>query len=162
MEMRDILHQETGISLSKSQISKDLAHVKKAWRAEQFKNYDELMNIELSRIDALERSIWIALRNQAQPKHRKEIDRARRKVADGDEEAYKMVITKTKKVVEDTAVNASYFAQIADCQKERRKLYGLYAPQESVKKVTIVKGYADVSPEDWPSVIEGEVIKVEE
>jgi hypothetical protein len=162
-EIRAILHEETGIELSRRQISYDRAKIKDAWRKKALENYSELMNTELSRIDILERSIWQALRAQVQPKRREEIDRARRKVADADDDEYEMVITKTKEVVEDTAANASYFAQIADCQKERRKLYGLYAPQEiGVQKTVIVKGYAEVSPADWPSVIEGEIIKVEE
>jgi hypothetical protein len=163
-EIRDILHKETGIHLAVQQINYDRNKIRKQWRERQHKHYDELMSIELSRIDVLERSIWNALRMQVEPKKREEIERAARKVADAEgEEEYKLIITKTKNVVEDTAANASYFAQISDCQKERRKLLGLYAPQLiDVQKKVVVKGYAEVSPEDWPSspsTIEGVVVK---
>lgn len=157
-EIRLELAKRTGLMLSRQQINYDRQKVRKAWQQRQLDAYDELMNIELARIDVLERTIWKALEQQMEPKTRTEVEKALRD-AKTDEEL-ELVVTKTRTIVEESAANASYFSQIADCQKERRKLLGMYAPQQlDIHKAIVVKGYAEVSPNDWPSVLEGEIVK---
>lgn len=163
-EIIDILEQETGIRLSQQQVSYDLQKVKKEWLKSTHENYNYLMQRELARVDALEAEIWHAMRDSVKGKAKSVIEQARRKVSEAsdeqDEAEYEMVIVKTQEILEENSVNPSYFAQIQACQQERRKLLGLYAPQQiGVQKTIVVKGYKKVSPDDWPDVIEGEIVK---
>lgn len=158
-EIIEVLENETGIRLSQQQISYDLSKVKKSWMKTQHENYDLLMQRELARVDALETEIWRALRDSVKDKERSIIEKARRKVHDADDAEYEMVIIKAQEAVEQTVANPAFFARIHDCQKERRQLLGLYAPQQiDVQKTIVIKGYKDISPDDWDNIVEGELV----
>ena len=89
--------------------------------------------------------IWVEMRNSAtEGKQRETIEEAERG-------------TRTITSVEKAGIDPRFIAQILTCQSERRKLLGLYAPQMiGVRKEVIVKGYRQVSPDEWPDIIEGE------
>lgn len=163
-EIAQILAEETGIELQRRQINYDRNVIRKDWQKSQIENYEYLVVQELERIDALEKSIWVALRESSGEAVKKEILSKRRKLEEAvmgeDDDGYELVVQQVRENFEDLAVNPAYFGQIHECQKERRRLLGLYAPQmQQIQKVVEVKGYVGVSPDDWPDVIEGEVIK---
>ena len=163
-EVALILKEETGIRLSQQQISYDLTQVKKEWQKTAQEHYNVMMMQELARIDALESETWRIMRDSVKDKEREVIDMARRKIqkakdAEATDEEYEMVVTKIQSTIEGMAVNPAYLNVIQDCQKERRKLLGLYAPQKiGVEKTVVVKAYKNVSPDDWDAVIEGELV----
>jgi len=163
-EITRILNAETGLELSRRQISYDVQKVRNSWLRKAQDDYEMHVNMELARIDALEKEIWRALRDSSVGKEKRVIEKI---LADGgytDE----MVVNRILETYEQTHVNPAYFTQIIQCQQERRKLLGLYAPQESIIRKIDVKGYVKISPGDWPSaksserqiadVIEGEII----
>jgi hypothetical protein len=162
IQMKEVLLEKHGLDLTLRQISNDAVQIQKAWKRQALENYDELMNKELARIDSLEKSIWQAMRESVKGKERLVVEKVRKeleKSGTATDEEHELVIQKSVSTLEGVAASPAYFAQIQDCQKERRKLYGLYAPHMvGVQKTIIVKGYAEVSPSDWPDVIEGEIL----
>jgi len=159
-EIAQILSEETGITLSRQQIQYDKTKVRKMWLSQAVDDYDVLIRRELARVDALEETIWGAMRASIPPNKKDLVERARRKVKDTDDE-YEMVIIKEQTILESHGVHHAYFAQILECQKERRRLLGLYAPQQiDVQKKVVIKGYAGVSPDEWDKVLEGEAVEV--
>jgi len=164
-EIAGILFEETGIQLSRQQIQYDRTAIRKMWLAETIDKYDVLIRRELARIDALEETIWQAMRDSMKPATKDVVNLARRKIKDaeskGDGDIYEMVKVKEMNILETSGVSPAFFSQIQECQKERRRLLGLYAPQQiDVHKNVVVKGYAVVSPSDWDVVVEGEAVEV--
>lgn len=157
-EIRDIIIAEGGVPVSRRQITYDMSRIRHAWLERQHESYHLLVFQELARIDALEREIWQEMRNSARGKEKEVVEKVARKIQDSDEDDYEMVVSKVTQTLEETSISPSYFAQIQECQKERRRLLGLYAPQQiGVQKTVVVKGYKDISPDDW-DVVEGEVL----
>lgn len=146
-EIRDILAQETGIQLSERQINYDMNRIRDSWLEKRLESYGALVARELDRLDATEAVIWRAMKENAETgKQRHVIEEAERG-------------TRTVETIEKAGVDPRFISQILDCQKERRKLLGLYAPQLiGIRKEVVKKAYVTVSPDDWPDadVIDGE------
>ena len=152
-EIAKILAKETGLVLSRRQITYDMGKVRKSWLEKQQASYAMHVAIELARIDALEREIWVALRASTKHSWRETID----KIVSNPSMPDELTVAKVQKMTESSSANPAYFAQIMACHTERRKLLGLYAPQHSIVEKRVIKAYATVSPGDWPSdAIEGE------
>lgn len=159
-EIAKKLKKETGLALSRRQINYDLGIIRKNWMNGSRQTYDTYVTIELARLDALENSIWDAMRGSATGKKKTVIEKTMEELnsAMSDEER-EAIISKVIETTETVAINPAYFAQIQEAQKERRRLLGLYAPQQlNINKTVVTKGYIDVSPNDWPDVIEGELV----
>lgn len=161
-EIIDLLEEETGLRLSQQQISYDMKKVRDDWLSTQRGSYDALVNRELARIDALESYLWQTLRDTSGPRTRAVIEKAFREAKENPEE-YEVIIKKLTEYEEFHKPDPKYLDEIMECQKERRRLLGLYAPKIKKEERTLtVKAYAVVSPGDWPGdegdVIEGEAI----
>lgn len=157
-QMRILLHDETGVELSRVQITGDVKAVRNSWRKVQHENYTALMARELSRIDSLETVLWEEMRAEADRGADKQIIEEVRRIIKDTEES-KLVVNKVTKMVQNTYINPKYVAQIIECQKERRRLLGLYAPtQIGIHKEVVIKAYTNISPNDWPDAIEGEIV----
>lgn len=142
-EMREVIKSETGRELSISTITSDLAQVRKGWLSTQQENYDYYISQELVRLKTLEREAWDQFMDSDKGFDTKHIVEALRK-----EEMVEVSKTTKKSGRKDLAI----LKFIADLQKERRKLLGLY-PQpdnQTVNNVIVMKGYSQVSPRDWP------------
>lgn len=155
-EIAEILAKETGIELSRRQITYDMGKVRTTWLKRQNESYEMHVAIELARIDALEKEIWGALRASLEPKTKKVVDKILLDSGMSDE----LTVAKVQDTIETSSASPAFFAQILACQQERRKLLGLYAPQHSIVEKISIKGYASVSPSDWPGeTIEGELVE---
>lgn len=164
-QIADILQDETGIELSRRQINYDMGKIRDQWRTAQHDAYNTLVMMELARIDTLEKEIWEAIRKLSDGEREKQrvVREVRKKLdeaaGEADDSGYGLVIAEQYKTIENASIPSSYFSQIIECQKERRRLLGLYAPtQIGVQKTVVVKGYKTISPEDWPDVIEGRIV----
>lgn len=156
-EITEILHRETGVELTRQQISYDINKIyKNYWRNEIMPSYTELVHKELARLDVLERELWRALRQTAEPDVTKEISKA------VNEKSGKLDIRYIREVTKVGKASAAIFGRIIEVQQERRKVLGLYAPKETKKTVQVVKGYVNVSPSDWDDddAIDGEYNEV--
>jgi hypothetical protein len=166
-DIRNIIEDETGVSLSLTTIRNDIKAIRKEWQKERVESYDEMVNREESRLDALESELWGAWRSSCKDDEREVVEKLAKQVAD-DPDQIELIISKVtttrndKKGVGDTKI----MAQIIDVQKERRKLRGLYAPATlgvniNTKSELTVKGYGhpNVSPDVWPDIIDGEVVE---
>lgn len=163
-EIAEIVYEETGIELTRRQISYDVTGIRKAWLTRQRENYDVMVTEELYRLDILERELWRSLRASADPKIKEIIEKHMIKgdVEIGTEAS--LQVRKMTEHIDKTGINPTFFDQIMRVQQERRKLLGLYAPTvslERIEKKVVVKGYREVSPSDWPDAIEGEIIRRE-
>ena len=147
-EIALMLADKTGISLSRRQICYDMKRVRQDWMDSQMASYDALIAEELHRLDVTETSIWRAMRDNA------DVGRRIKRVEKGGRGGTREISSE-----ELAGLHPAYFGHILRIQEERRKLLGLYAPQMiGVKKEVVVKGYVQVSPDEWPTadIIEGE------
>jgi len=163
-EIAEVITEETGTSLSRRQITYDVMKIREAWLTAQRDSYNAYITMELARINALENSIWQAMRESSTGRIKTVIERVMGELSDDvSAEDREMIISRVIETKESVAINPAYFTQIADAQKERRKLLGLYAPQElHINKIITTKGYIGVSPNDWPdAIIEGEIVVTE-
>ena len=162
-QIANILLDETGTELSKSTIRNDVKAIRKEWSEQRLASTDALINKELARIDATEREAWRVWKASCAPIEQKTIEEIAKQV-DGDLE---LVINKVKTVISDTGAGVGdprFFNAILSLQQERRKLLGVYAPSRlgldiTKKSELTIKGYGAVSPDDWPDVVEGEIIR---
>ncbi len=147
-EIVEELQKITGTDVSRRQITYDVNKMRKEWQQSVQANFGAVMQREIERIDATESLIWQTMRdNAADGKTRHTIQKGER----GEVEI---------STVEKAGVDPRFIAQILRCQEERRKLLGLYSPQQvDIHHEVFVKGYVGVSPDDWPDVIEGTVIR---
>lgn len=154
-QMRDLLHQETGCDLSRSQIRYDMKVIRKRWLKEQQFNYHSMVNEELARLDSLEHELWKNWRESKEGKvQKKRIEKVLDETAasaDAD-----LVIARVVEEVQDMGGDTTFLRLIIQTQQERRKLLGLYAPsrigvdiRKEERKIS-VKGYVGISPADWP------------
>lgn len=169
-EIRDILERETGISLSRRTIGNDLKAIRKGWLDKREKDYEAFVNREADRIDVMERELWKAWRNSCEDASQEIIEQVAKALQEaGDDEAYELVTKKVTRIVNKNngVGNPKFLSMIIDAQKERRKLFGLYAPARlgidiNKKSEILIKGYAikEVSPDAWPDIIEGELVDI--
>ena len=161
-EIAEILASETGIELSRRQITYDVNKVREDWLTRRVDNYDAIVNEELARVDAYERIVWNELRESKSDKVRKVVEQLRRKSKKDDDPAdEEMFVARITETIEKTnTADVQLLRLILDCHQERRRIRGAYAPVRSdvdIHKTTVVvKGYATVSPDDWDDPIEGE------
>jgi hypothetical protein len=156
-EIAEIVTRETGRAVSQNMVQNDINSMRKKWQLKQTINYDALMNQELKRLDTLEGELWRAIRRGLDPKTRVILEKMARQ-AESDGEEQELFLKKVTEIADSGVDNPGIFAQIADVQKERRRLLGLYAAKNiNVNQHVTVKGYRVVSPDDWDdNVIEGE------
>jgi hypothetical protein len=156
-EIAEIVTRETGRAVSQNMVQNDINSMRKKWQLKQTINYDALMNQELKRLDTLEGELWRAIRRGLDPKTRVILEKMARQ-AESDGEEQELFLKKVTEIADSGVDNPGIFAQIADVQKERRRLLGLYAAKNiNVNQHVTVKGYRVVSPDDWDdNAIEGE------
>jgi hypothetical protein len=160
-EITDILAQESGIRVTRRQISRDAAEIRQNWLSTRQETYEAMVNQEMQRIDSLEKEIWKALRASIGERKKIVVEKVARALKETDD--VELAVARVVESTEFADINPSFFDKIMECHKERRRILGLYAPGKlgiDVNKyeTVIVKGYATVSPEDWPSkdVVDGE------
>lgn len=159
-QIRDMIAEETGIELSVGQVGSDIRYIRDGWMKRHDINYSALIVQEMARLDSLETELWARMRDSATPKVRSVIERWAkgvnlREMSEAELDGLAAKITET---TEAGSVDPRYFSLIADAQKERRRLLGLYAPEtKNINQKVLIKGYKEVSPSDWDTVaVEGE------
>jgi hypothetical protein len=114
------------LDLSQPQISYDLAQIRAAWQAQTTFNLDEAKQIELARIDALERIYYAAWERSLAERTKTKTEQATgpAKRAKGPAQ------TRAKATVERETLpgNPAYLAGIMSCIERRCKILGLDAP----------------------------------
>jgi hypothetical protein len=163
-QIRDMLYKETGIELSLTTIRVDIGVIRDKWREKTAANFEALMNEELARLKILESEAWRAWRASCEDKQRMVIEKIAREF-EGEAEP-ELIIARVTETLDGSAGDPRFLDKVIDAQKERRRLLGLYAPAKlgidvRAKQELVIKGYAirDVSPDVWPEVVEGQIIK---
>lgn len=147
-EIANILAEETGKQLSRSQISYDMRCIREEWAEKRLDNYNAILQEELARIDTLERELWRTLRESSGEKTKKIIKEA---VRDAGGDGSELVVSEIITHIEEEGLSLGLFKDILECHKERRRLMGIYAPKMiGIKQEVKIKSYAVVSPDDWP------------
>lgn len=174
--IRDILEQETGISLSRRTITNDVAAIKKDWMEQQRASVTENTNRELDRLDFTEAKLWHQYEASCEDDIQETVEQIARYLKEEDgsmSDEYNLRVQKVTQYIKkkNGVGDMRVFSMILDVQKERRKLLGLYAPSRLGIDVTnkteiVIKGYAvqEASPDAWPSlphenIVEGELVE---
>lgn len=160
-----ILFEETGLQLSRRQITYDVGIIRKRWQDSQVASYNEVVHEELARVDSLEKEIWKALRSGMSDTKARNLSIIRQIIEEvvESEEDVDAAMSRIRPFIELQGINPAFFSQILGVQQERRRILGIYAPTkvsgELAHHVTI-KGYQNISPDDWPDVVEGKYEEV--
>lgn len=158
-KIAEMLEEETGISLSRSQISYDIKVVRENWRTQQLDTYEAYINEELAWLDMYERTLWQEYRKSAGAQKKERIEEVMESaMEEGDPElAISRVVTY---IEENNAGDPKILDMILRTRQDRRKILGLYAPSKAIIRTEHVqtekvKGFVEVSPDDW-DVVDGE------
>lgn len=114
------------VGLDQSQVSRDLATVQARWRNDTAINLDEAKQVELSRIDTLERTYWDAWERSLEEKVKTRTEQTSNGGKGKDAEASKTAKASVEK--ETLLGNPAYLAGVMNCIERRCKLLGLDAP----------------------------------
>lgn len=106
------------IGVSRSQVQYDIQSLIKRWRTSSIRDFDAAREIELQRLNALEREYWDAWEKS---KLDKEVATVERVTGDAGRD-------KAAKRTEAQTGNPAYLAGVQWCVEQRCKLLGLYAP----------------------------------
>ena len=101
----------THFNVTQSTVSEDIRAVQKEWRASGIRNFDLIREVELRKLDRLEREAWSAWERSQQP--------AESEVTSGG---------KTRKTVQSQVGDPRFLDQVNKCISQRRTLLGLDAP----------------------------------
>lgn len=154
-QYRDEIHRRTGRDLTRQQISYDIDVLLKDIRERTMENMDKVVEHEAARLDHFEEKLWKAWEASSDPIKREIIDEIIREV---DGEASR-VITNIRTIKEYNPGDLRIIENIIKIQQERRRLLGVYQAQriELGGQLEIeVKGYANVSPDDWDNDNDGD------
>lgn len=105
------------LGVNQSTVSRDLAVVQGQWREDRVHDINERKNIELTRIDELEREYWEAWENS------KEDEQTRKVVKRGEKDVRQEVTVKGQ------VGDASYLRGVQWCIEKRCQILGLDAPK---------------------------------
>lgn len=162
-QIADAIYEKTGTKLTRKTITNDIRIIRKQWMERQQDQYGFLVNRELSRMDMVEGEAWKAWKASCAPLEQKTIEEISKEV-DGDLE---LVVERVVTMTRDNGLGVGdprFLNTVMEIQKERRRLLGLYAPSKlgldiTKKSELTIKGYGSVSPDDWPDIVEGEVVQ---
>jgi len=96
-EIASVIAEETGIALSRRQITYDMQRIREKWLKTQNDTYQALVARELERLDVTESALWRAMRESATDGRRLE----RTEISEGG--------TKDIKAVELSGANPAFF-----------------------------------------------------
>jgi hypothetical protein len=153
-EIVDMLHEETGVQLSRSQIRYDMRLIRKRWMREQDRNYGAMLNEELARLDSMEYELWRSWRASRGEVQKTRVEKIMSETG-GDVDP-DLIVAKIIEETKEVRGDPSILKLIIQNQQERRKLLGLYAPSKigldirKEERKIAVKGYIGLSPSDWP------------
>lgn len=109
----------------------DIAVMLKEWKESRLGNIDDVISLELARIDEMTREAWVAW-ERSKENSKKTVQR--QKAMPNDEEGGKpddvSIISMEQEQVEESQVGDPRFLQLINqLSAERRKILGLYAPE---------------------------------
>lgn len=148
--LRELFQQETGRSITLDSVRKYKEEILRRRPTNKITASDDVIDFELRRLDAFEQTLWDAFEVSKMSKKREVIEKVARESKD-DPGLIDLIVRNVKVYKEFGPGDIKILQQIADVQKERRKLVGAYAAgtmQHNVE-VRIVKGFIDISPSDW-------------
>ena len=122
MTLRQIaaeVQERTEQEVSFQQISKDIKWIRKQWRMETIKNYEDAQNQEVAKLNEIEREAWEAYQRTV-GLHRKQT--RKRGAAETDENA------ETTVTEEELAGDPRFLIVAKDCVEKRCKIKGLEEP----------------------------------
>lgn len=99
------------LRVTQSTVSDDIRAIQNEWRASGIRNFDLIREVELRKLDRLEREAWAAWERSQKP--------AESEVISGD---------RTSKSLRNQVGDPRYLEQIGKCIAQRRTLLGLDAP----------------------------------
>lgn len=121
------------LEMGQSTVSKDLAHIHTAWRESAIRDFDALRDLEIARLNTIEREAWSAWERSQQP--------AVTTITSG---TAKTRSENTKRITRHQFGNPRFLELALRASEERRKLLGLDAPLK----------IAPVTPDGRPLTIE--------
>ena len=110
---QDAISRELGIS--QPQVAGDLKKINQAWRQSAIRDFDAARDVELARIQRMEREAWAAWERSQQP--------SQTAVVDGQAGAQR-----AKRTVKHQHGDARFLDIVLRCSEARRQLLGLDAP----------------------------------
>ncbi len=105
------------LGINQSTVSRDLAAIQEQWREERVHDINERKNIELARVDELEREYWQAWEKS------KEDEQTKKAVKRGDKDVRQEITVKGQ------VGDASYLRGVQWCIEKRCQILGLDAPK---------------------------------
>jgi hypothetical protein len=112
--------QELGVH--KSQITRDLKHIRRQWQETRLEDLNTLKDEELARLAKIQHDAWLAWERSCKDAETMEVT--------GTSQGGKGEPAKVKKVTKGQAGDSRYLAIILDCVKQRCRLLGLEAPKK--------------------------------
>jgi hypothetical protein len=103
------------LNLTQATISRDLEHVRTAWRESSIRDFDAQRDLEIARLNAIETEAWAAWERSQQPAQTAVVSGAA-----GSQTA--------KRTLRHQCGNPRFLELALRCNEERRKLLGLDAP----------------------------------
>jgi hypothetical protein len=103
------------LAVRQSTICEDLRHISKAWRESSIRDFDAARDLEIQKLNRIEREAWDAWERSKQP--------AKMATVDGPNGS-----SKTKRTVRDQYGDPRFLEVIEHCVAARRELLGLDAP----------------------------------
>ncbi len=119
------------LNLAQSTICKDLEHIRTAWRESSIRDFDAQRDLEIARLNQIEKESWAAWERSQQPAQTAVVSGAA-----GSQTA--------KRTLRHQCGNPRFLELALRCNEERRKLLGLDAPLK----------IAPVTPDSRPLTIE--------
>lgn len=109
------------LDINQSNISRDLKQIRSEWLESRVKDFDAAKEIELQKIDEVERQAWAAWERSVGVVER----RTTRKKDAGDRSESEATVVKT-----DQAGDPRFLQNVLDCIQRRCKILGLDAPEK--------------------------------
>lgn len=103
------------LNLTQATISRDLEHVQTAWRESSIRDFDAQRDLEIARLNQIEKEAWAAWERSQQPAQTAVVSGAA-----GSQTA--------KRTLRHQCGNPRFLELALRCNEERRKLLGLDAP----------------------------------
>lgn len=113
-------------SYSLNTVHNDINFLLNEWRAERLDNVDDLIQLELGRIDYAIKELW----EQWDKSKERDVKRQRKKRASKDDSYGGSDYEERCEMDEPHYGNPVYIAEIRQQQMERRRLLGLYSPEK--------------------------------
>lgn len=142
-KIRDEINSRFALNVSIPTIHKDIKLLLSEWRASRIESIDDLVTLELARIDDCLVELWEQWEKSKENYTRVVNSRVGVPVGENEAESGEALIVTVRRQQNETSVvvcgNPAYMSEIRQQLIERRKLLGLYAPEKRDFSGSVVK-----------------------